>query len=313
MTAAESSAVGAPTGEQVELRHEDQRAIVVEVGAALRSYEVSDRPLLDGFGADEIPTFARGQVLIPWPNRLRDGCYEFGGERHQLPLTEPARANAIHGLVRWANWTVARRDGDGVRMEHRLHPREGYPFALSLAVEYRLGASGLSVTTSATNAGDRPCPFGAGAHPYITAGTDHIDGCTLRAPGATWMRTDERMIPTGTATVDGTDYDFRTPRPIGTTKLDTGYADLERDGDGLARVTLAPPGGGPATTLWLDDGYPYLMLFTGDAVEPAQRRRRGLGVEPMTCAPNALQTGEGLRTLRPGETATASWGLSLGG
>ncbi|MGH2859830.1 MAG: aldose 1-epimerase family protein [Solirubrobacteraceae bacterium] len=301
----------APTGEQIELRHEDQRAVVVEVGAALRLYEAAGRRLLDGFEEHELPTFARGQVLIPWPNRLRDGRYEFDGEPQQLPLSEPDQGNAIHGLVRWAGWTVAQRDGANVRMEHRLYPREGYPFALALAIEYRLGPSGLTVTTSATNAGERKCPYGAGAHPYITIGSDRIDGCTLRAPGARWMRTDDRQIPTGSAPVDGTDYDFRAPRQIGATRLDTGYAELVRDGDGLARVTLTSPDDGSAVTLWQDESYPYVMLFTGDAVQPAERRRRGLGVEPMTCAPNALQTGEGLRTLAPGETASGSWGLSF--
>ena len=80
---------------------------MVEVGGALRSYVASGHELLDGYGAQERCTAARGQSLIPWPNRLRDGRYSFDGEEHQLPLTEPAKHNAIHGLVRWANWSAA--------------------------------------------------------------------------------------------------------------------------------------------------------------------------------------------------------------
>ncbi len=300
----------APSGEQIEIRHGEQRAVVVEVGGALRAYAVGDRELLDGYSEHEMCTVGRGQSLIPWPNRLRDGSYEFAGERHQLPLNEPTRGNAIHGLIRWVNWSVSQRDNPQVRMEYLLHPQDGYPFALALALEYRLDDRGLAVQTIATNVGERPCPYGAGAHPYLKSGPDFIDNCTLRAPGAKWIRTDDRAIPTASEPVDATDYDFRTPREVGATQLDTGYGALERDDDGLARVELTAPGSDVGVTLWQDENYRYLMLFTGDSIPQADRRRRGLAVEPMTCAPNAFQTGEGLRTLEPGETLTSSWGLS---
>jgi aldose 1-epimerase len=77
-------------------------------------------------------------------------------------------------------------------------------------------------------------------------------------------------------------------------------------------VELTAPDGGGRVVLWQDDRYPYLMLFTGDSIPQEQRRRHGLGVEPMTCAPNAYQTGEGLIALEPGETFTGSWGIAPG-
>jgi aldose 1-epimerase len=83
----------------------DQQAVIVEVGGGLRSYSIGDRSVVDGFSANEMSSSGRGQVLLPWPNRLEDGYYHFDGEHHQLPLTEPARHNAIHGLVRWAPWS----------------------------------------------------------------------------------------------------------------------------------------------------------------------------------------------------------------
>ncbi len=80
----------------------------------------------------------RGQVLIPWPNRIADGRYEFGDMQHQLPLNEAERGNAIHGLVRWSAWTVTEHETSRVTMEHQLHPQPGYPFALAL--QHRLRA-----------------------------------------------------------------------------------------------------------------------------------------------------------------------------
>jgi galactose mutarotase-like enzyme len=99
----------APSGKQITIVAKDQQAVVVEVGGGLRSYSVGGRELLDGYGADEMSSSGRGQVLIPWPNRLQDGSYEFNGRRYQLPLTEPEHRNAIHGLVRWSTWTATER------------------------------------------------------------------------------------------------------------------------------------------------------------------------------------------------------------
>lgn len=298
-----------PSGEQFELSHGEQRAVVVEVGGGLRAFTVGGADVLDGYAREEMCSSGRGQILIPWPNRLRDGRYEWQGEQLQLALSEPERGNAIHGFVRWANWTAAERDQDRLAMELVSHPRDGYPFALELRLEYTLGDEGLTVTTSATNVGSEPCPFGVGAHPYITAGTAKIDECVLQAPGGAWMPTDDRMIPTGSNPVQGSEYDFREPRQLGGTQLDTGYAELERGDDGRARVLLEDPSSGRRVELWADDNFPYLMLFTGDALPDERRRRQGLGVEPMSCAPNAFRSGEGLLTLDPGRSFTGSWGI----
>jgi aldose 1-epimerase len=143
----------APSGEQIELAADGQRAVVVEVGGGIRSYSSDGRELLDGYRADAMCTSGRGQVLIPWPNRLQDGSYKFEGLRHQLGLSEPERRNAIHGLVRWSAWRVAGRESDSVAMEYVLHPQPGYPFKLELRINYALSSSGLSVRTTATNAG----------------------------------------------------------------------------------------------------------------------------------------------------------------
>jgi aldose 1-epimerase len=299
--------VNALSGKQIEIAFEEQRAIVVEIGGGLRSYSVGDRELIDGYGADAMATAGRGQVLIPWPNRIEDGSYEFDGMSHQLPLTEPARRNAIHGLVRWASWAVAERETHRVVMTHVLHPQPGYPFTLALGSEYLLSGDGLRVRTTATNIGSEPCPFGAGSHPYLTVGTATVDSAVLHVPARTVLQSDDRGLPTaGAAAVTGTDHDFLQPRPIGATKLDDCVTDLERGEDGSARVGLANPEDGTGLTLWVDATYGYLMLFTGDLPEVD---RRGLAVEPMTCPPNAFRSGEGLIRLEPGESFTGEWGI----
>jgi aldose 1-epimerase len=269
---------------------------------------VGGRDLLDGYEADQRITSGRGQVLIPWPNRIEDGSYEFEERSHQLSLTEPERLNAIHGLVRWTPWSAARRESSAVVMEHVLYPKPGYPFALALSIEYALSDDGLSVRTTATNAGPDPAPYGAGAHPYVTVGTETVDSVMLRAPGGTVLQADERGVPTGRAAVEGTEHDFRRPRRLGGTRLDHCFTDLERDGDGRARVELRSPDGGAGLTVWLDEAYGYLQLFTGDPLPDVNRR--SLAVEPMTCPPNAFRSGEGRAVLAPGESWAGVWGIS---
>jgi aldose 1-epimerase len=295
-----------PTGKQYRIVDGDQEATVVEVGAGLRAYAVGGVDVVDGYGDDERCSGGRGQHLLPWPNRLRDGRYRANGEDQQLALTEPARHNAIHGLVRWMNWTRTVHEPNRVVLELVLHPQPGYPFVLGLSVDYRLGAGGLTVATTATALGDRPCPYGAGAHPYLTVGTGLVDGAVLEAPGATRLEADEQGIPTGSSSVEGTPYDFRRGRPIGDLVLDTAYGDLVGN-----EVVLVDGDSGRRVTLWMDGSYRWLMLFTGDTLDPA-RRRRGLAVEPMTCPPNAFATGEGVRILEPDEAWTTTWGLRRG-
>jgi aldose 1-epimerase len=244
---------------------------------------------------------------MPWPNRLEGGSYEFGGRRHQLPLDEPAAGNAIHGFVRWETWTVAEREPSRVVVRHDVHPRPGYPFSLDLSIEYSLSDTDLRVHTTATNAGDEPCPFGSGAHPYLSVGTSRIDEVILRAPGRAVLSANAHGIPTGRSPVHGTERDFLQPRPIGTTRLDHAFADLERDADGAARVVLRHPDDATGLELWVDEAYPWLMLFTGDPLPDVDRR--SLAVEPMTCPPNAFRSEEDLIVLEPGDSFSGAWGL----
>lgn len=300
---------GLPSGAQYEIRAGDQRVVVVEVGGGLRSYTIGDRELLDGYGEADMATAGRGQMLIPWPNRIQDGTYEFAGRTHHLPLTEPETRNAIHGLVRWAAWSVAEREADRVVMEHTLHPQPGYPFSLDLSIEYQVSDEGLRIASTATNVGPDVCPYGSGAHPYLKVGTETMDSVRLRAPGRTVLQLDDRGVPVGAAPVEGTEYDFRHSKEIGAMQLDNAFTDLERGDDELARIQLRHPDNGSEITLWLDESYRYLQLFTGDS-QPTVNRR-SLAVEPMTCPPNAFRSGEGVLVLEPGATTTAEWGIQV--
>jgi aldose 1-epimerase len=299
-----------PSGDQFEITNGDHRATIVEVGGGIRGYEVGGRLVLDPYPVDAMCDGAHGSVLVPWPNRLADGRYRFDGVDYQVALTEPDKANAIHGLLRWRSWRAVERTPSRVVMGTRLHPVMGYPFCLDASVTYELGDGGLVVATTATNVGRTPCPYGCGQHPYLSPGTGLIDACTLQFDARTRVVTDdERQLPTGTEPVAGTPFDFAGGRPLGNQKVDFAFTDLARDEAGRAWVRLSAPDG-HRVELWVDEHYPFVEIYTGDTLEP-HRRRQGLGTEPMPCAPNAFQSGKGLVRLEPGQSLTATWGVQL--
>jgi aldose 1-epimerase len=252
-----------PSGEQFELSAGRHRLVAVEVGGGIREWD----GVLLGYGADEMCSSGRGQVLAPWPNRLAGGRYEWDGDELQLPLNDVAGGSAIHGLVRWATWRVVEHESARVALEHVLHPQPGYPFALRLRVEYRLAETGLTARTEAENTGDRPCPFGVGHHPYVLAPTGRVDELELAG---------ER---------------------IGSRRLDE-----TRHEPGGWRVAVGD------VTVWGDEAWPWMQVFTGDLPDI---ERRGLAIEPMTCPPQALRTGEGIIRLEPGDRWSGAWGIEI--
>ncbi|MBV9133873.1 MAG: aldose 1-epimerase family protein [Chloroflexi bacterium] len=300
-----------PTGTQWEIRHGAQHAVVVEVGAALREYAVGDRPVLDGFPSDRMPDGGRGQPLLPWPNRLADGQYQFGGRSLQVPIDEVGRNNASHGLTRWLNWRLASHTDSRVELELIVHPRPGYPFTLGLTLTYSLSDEGLTVHTRARNLGAEPLPFGAGQHPYFTVGTPTVDTAVLHVSAQARLEFDaERRLPTGRSLpVAGTEFDFQTPRAIGATVLDDCFTDLAADRDGLVHVSLSAQDGERHVDVWMKNPYTYVQVFTGDTIAP-ERRRQGLAIEPMTCPPNAFRTGTHVITIEPEAAVELEWGAS---
>ena len=294
-----------PTGAQFELHRGRQRLVVNEIGAGLRSWTVGGQELLARFAPGERDAAFCGRVLVPWPNRVRDGRYAFDGSEQRLELTEPELGNALHGLVLQSRWHGVRTSARRVSLSYELHPGPGYPFALALSVSYELASGGIVMTLHATNVGTARAPFGAGLHPYLTPGTAHVDDMVLEVPAGTHVPVDERLLPSGSATaVDGTELDFRRARRLGALRVDACFGELGRSPAGVARVRVGSQAGAGQLTVWMDERFRFVQVFTADAA---------IAVEPMTCAPDAFNSGEGLVVLEPGASFTGRCGLIAAG
>ena len=303
----------------IDLVHGSSSALVSPVGAGLHAYTVAGRPVVVATGTVD------GAVLAPWPNRIADGRYEFGGTVHQLPITEPERTTALHGLVTEVEWDVVSVSGASVTLETRLDPSPGYPFRFLLTVTYDLGEDGLRVHASALNTGTEAAPFGFGFHPWFHPGAELVDAAQLVIPAETWLVPDERLIPVDSRPFDdGSEVpldhdaeitaclsckDFRALRSVDGTVLDDAFGRPRRDDDGRSRARLRGADG-RETIVDIDSGFRNWQVYTGDGLSEGLARR-ALAIEPMTCPPNAFATGVDVDIVEPGGTLAVDWGVRL--
>jgi aldose 1-epimerase len=290
------TSTASPNGELIVLKAGGYEATVATVGAGLVGLSFEGRDIVLPFPADELPPAYAGKVLMPWPNRVAGGAYSFRGRRFELPVNEASTGSSLHGLALWNAWKVERSSGTEVVLTHVLHGEPGYPFQLALTARYALDAgTGLHIELTAENCGEGPAPYGCGSHPYITVGGQDISTCELSFRAGSVLLTDAKLQPTELRNTQGTEFDFSQTRTLAGQSLDHAFTGLP---EGNWDVTLRHPGLGLSAVVEASGAQaPWLQLYTGEL-----RGRRGLAVEPMTCPPDAFNSGQDLVVLEPGQS-----------
>jgi aldose 1-epimerase len=297
-----------PSGEQIAIAHGDQRAVITEVGATLRTFVKGGVSVIEGFAGDEVTSHARGQVLFPWPNRIGDGEWTFSGRIARPTIDDVEHSTASHGLVRWRPFRIEAVNQNRCVLTMMLHPTPDYPFLSEISVAYHLGSLGLTVTTTVTNRDEVPLPFGVGFHPYLAVTTPTIEGALLEIPARAYVAVNARQLPTGEILpLSGNPLDFSKRKSLSGHELDVTYTELVRDDTGLATATLEDANGGEID-ISVDRNFPYFQVYTGDHLEKG-RRRTSVAIEPMTCPPDALRSGKDVVALEPGQHWAGSWRL----
>lgn len=300
------------SGTQFVIDNGTARAEIGAVAAVLRSLRVGDVRLTETVLIDTLPPHGCGIVLAPWPNRVRDGRWTLDGRPQQLDLTEPALGNASHGLLRNTAYTLREQTPDAVTLGAFVAPQHGWPFALDTWVRYALDADGrgLTVTHGAVNLSDVPAAWAVGAHPYFRVGEVPHDQLRLTLTGAKRSVLDDRLIPVDTVPVEGTGFDLRDGVPVAP-GLNVAFTDLGIDGERGDVAWLEAPDGS-RTTVWHDAAFAWCQAYTPDDF-PRSEADGGTGLavalEPMTAAPDALNSGDGLLWLEPATEWSASWGV----
>ncbi|MEY2849514.1 MAG: hypothetical protein RI885_2181 [Actinomycetota bacterium] len=301
-----------PTGEQFELEFTstDRRsgAIITELAAGLRALVVDGVGLVETYPDSSLPPYGSGIVLVPWPNRVRDGLWSLDGVPQQLDLTEVERGNAIHGLLRNTAYRVVDRSPSSITLAATVFPQHGYRFHLDTSVTYTLDDDGLTVTHEVVNVGAAAAPVAIGAHPYLALGDTPVEDLTITLPATTRFEVDDRLNPTAETPVDGTSFDLRSGVRVGGLTLDDGFGGVPAD----AAHRLTGPDG-RWVELWRDAEFAYVQVFTNRTWPRGDELGLALAVEPMTAPADALNSGDGLRWLDPGERWVVRWGIRYSG
>ncbi|MFE0021349.1 aldose 1-epimerase family protein [Amycolatopsis sp. NPDC059021] len=300
--------MGNPTGEQFEITRGNARAVVTEIGAGLRAFEVNGVPYVEEFPEGEKPPKGAGQVLLPWPNRTKGGKWTFQGEEQQLEITEEARGNAIHGLTRRKEWELLEHAESSITLAVDVEVQPGWPVPLRATITYEIAPRELVITHEIRNEGEQPIGVGVGTHPYFRIGDVPTDELTLTL-SATRVRPylgDEQMPYGDEQDVEDTEYDFRHGRALAGIDLDTAFGGLDFAEDGQYHHVLSHED--KHLVVWAGRDFRWVQVFTP---EDLVGRGRAVAIEPMTCPADALNTGTDLIDLEPASSWTGSWGIRV--
>lgn len=323
----------------VELCAGDYRASIDLHGGGLRGLWHSSRPLVQTYPEGVPAPLSAGQVLAPWPNRTSDGVFAVDGTVYSLPINEPARNNAIHGVCNTVEWEVVGRevaskrkepckDQQCVQLRAHVGPAQGWPWRLEVSAMWALRAdTGLSVEWTPRNLADQRQPFGLGWHPYLSALGAPLDECALQiVPAETLMPLDPRkMVPCGVDAAIPETWDFARGVPMAGVQMDhclhVNSDRTAQTGGGADRGDDPGPSGveravgstatllnaaGEGVQLRADGQFGWYQVYVADPGNDEGYPDVGcaVAVEPMTCPADALRSGRGLVWLKPGESQT---------
>ena len=280
------------------------RAEISDTGAALAELVFSGAHIIEKRKHEK---YFSGEVLAPWPNRIANGEYSYGGQDYRLDVNEEVRNNALHGLVFNKKWQIFSHHRDEITLTITIDQQEKYPSTLELRMHYKLSYSGLLCTLTATNTGKTTVPYGASTHPYISVPSlNSVDDFKLQINSNKVLLTDpKRLLPTKLVDVAEAGFDFRTPRHIGQQFIDHAFL----QDPGLPKEVSVTSSVGNGVMISFSDNAKWIQIHTADR-NGGEDSRKVLAVEPMTCPPDSFNSGVDLIELQPEESHQLFWRIS---
>jgi aldose 1-epimerase len=293
------------TKEEIELSNGCAEVRVSPWGASLTALNLGGLKVVSQVTDSAMADAFAGVTLAPWPNRLANGHWQLSGVSFVGALNDE-KGNANHGLVFDRKFATQRESLNSVSFSIELGQDEVYPFQIGFKVDYVLVDRALTVKISATNNDHLELPVAFGSHPYLVVSGDS----KIAIPARMQLVSNSNQIPTSREAaskqlIEGT----RVPR-FDELELDDCFGDLILDDKGRATTTITHSDG-QTVELWQDKTFKYLMVYTNRALDSTTGSISAIALEPQTAPPNALNSGEDLIWLAPGQTAAASWGIKV--
>jgi aldose 1-epimerase len=283
-------------------------AIISPVGAGILALELSGIKVIEQLAEDR-PELYAGVVLAPWSSRIAAGKYSLpDGRNLEVPINEPERNNALHGLVYNRSFEIKRSSDSAVELTIDITESAGYPFALKLALSYELEDGELFVSFAVRNLSNQKAPFGIAFHPYLS--TSWAKGpVLLQSDAKTVLDLDSNLIATGKIPTASSAKDLSVGKKVVAAGLDDDYTDLYFE-KGIATTKLLTEDGS-GVEVWQEDIFKHIVVYTTDSFETDSGLISAVAIEPSTSEVNAFNSKQDLIWLEPNQTRSGSWGIKL--
>ncbi|WP_420579675.1 aldose 1-epimerase [Reichenbachiella sp.] len=292
----------------VNTNTEEYIEILTEFGAGINDLVVKNKDghmvsMIDGYRSEEEiihdhHTAFKGCKLSPFPNRIPEGKYKYGGKTFQLAINDIPANNNLHGLLHNRPFEIVNQESceSSASIELRYVYKGvdlGFPFQYTLNLTYRLDKTGVSFLTQIENTGSATMPMGDGWHPYfLFENLDEIDlemGTAIRLSSNVGNPLTEL-------------HGFESCDSLAKKQLDDCF---EVQQDDKYQIILKDQKQGIEVGIELEsetDKYKYFQIYTPPS-------RRSIAIEPVTCPPNAFNTGIGLIELEPKQVLSMSFDI----
>ena len=202
-------------------------AKILNYGGIIQSLIVDGKDVVCGYDTIEgylnSPGY-HGALIGRYANRIKGGTFTLDGTEYVLARNEQDRTHLHGGMVGFDKkiWKVAEAKADAKKITLVLElfspdMEEGYPGNLNVKVTYTLSEKDFSIRYEAVS--DKNTVLNLTNHAYFNMNgydsKDSVETQTLGIFADTFTEIDNTLIPTGDASVEGTAFDFRTPKLIG--------------------------------------------------------------------------------------------------
>ena len=211
------------------LENENLKVFITNYGARIVSLIVLDRfdkPLDVVLGFKSIDDYLKanepyhGATIGRYANRISKGIFSLDGKKYNLPINNGV--NHLHGGPNGFHdkiWSIVSFNKEKIIMSLNSEDGEmGYPGNLDVELTYQIVDNQLEIYYKATT--DKKTPINLTNHSFFNLageGSGTINNHILKLNSDYFSPVDSNLIPTGEKrAVDGSPFDFRRPKAIGT-------------------------------------------------------------------------------------------------